>query len=193
MAAAAAYIPYIIAAVGAAASYANTSATARKQDNAAAESIRSQGEIQKRTNAKINETLNKTQADDPEKYRKQASDQYMQAIRAKLGNAQAGLRSGVSGSYDAAASKAANDEASYGTDFAGLAGRLDAPTTQRQAEGFRYGNLGMDLGVEQGNSANQSFLDQLRARGIRRNPWLDAASAAANGYATRSGVGGGGG
>jgi hypothetical protein len=65
---------------------------------------------------------------------------------------------------------------------AGLLSRIDAPGRQRQREGFGFGRLASDLGTIGRASAGDDFLTQLRLRGIRENPWRQAAASVLQNY-----------
>ena len=66
----------------------------------------------------------------------------------------------------------------YADKSAGLMSRIDAPGMQRMGEGFSRGHLGTDVGLIAREASGQAFMDDLRLRSIRRNPWIDAAAQA---------------
>lgn len=191
------WIPAVLAAAGGAAQAVNTRNVAKRQDNQAAAGIRQQAETQRGINARINQTLQQTAAANPDEVRSTVQDQYLRQAQAKLGQARAGLvgDTGLSSAYNEAANTAGGKVADFATSTAGLLARMDAPGVQRQQEGMRFGNLGMDLDAVRGNVQADQFLNQLRMQGIRRNPWLDAAGAALSGagagMASRAGSTGG--
>lgn len=184
------WVAVAVSLLAAGASAYNTNRTAKKQDQANAEGMRRQAETQRMANARLNKTLTDAKASSPEATRKTAQDQYLAAIQQKLGQANANLKPlGVSSAYDADASAASAKNLGETNALAGLMSRMDAPALQRQAEQFSYGNLGMDLDRYAGNVQGDNFLTGLRVGGIRRNPYIDAAAAAAQGWASGRGAG----
>ena len=184
----------IIASLAAAgASAYNTQQTAKRQDNAAAEGIRKQAENQRRATANVNKTVEQVGKSSAEPDRMQAREQFLTAIRQRAGQARQGMgATGLSSAYDQlAGSEAANAE-QYALGQAGNLATIEGATRQRQREGNAFGDLGMNLDAMSGDVRGDQFLTDLRVRGIRRNPWIDAASAAAGGIAGGYGGGGGG-
>ncbi len=174
-----------LALAGAGASAYNTKRTLDKKDQVAAESVRKQAANQRATSERINQTVEDTRKSRSEPARKAAADQYLAQIQKSLGQANAGLATrGLSSQFDEAAGGAQGQVADYGGNIADLFARMDAPTTQRRAEGAAFGDLGMDLGVQAGNVQGDAFLNSLKQNSIRRNPWLDLASGLASGVAS---------
>ena len=172
----------------------NTNKTAKKQDRVAADGIRKQAENQRQVNARLNQTISEAQKSNPDDERKTTQAQYLTQLLASMGQAKTGLaKRGISEQFDEQAAGASADIGSYGNDIAGLFSRMDAPILQRQGEQNAYGNLGMDLDVLGGNVRGDAFLNELKMKSIRRNPWLDLAAGLASGYASTGGAGFGGG
>ena len=185
----AAWVPAVLALAGTAASVYNTQRTAKKQDATAAAGIRKQAENQRANNARINQTLQFAQQSKPDEARQRANQQYLDVLQAKRATANAGLApQGVSGTFDTEAKAASAGTQARVEDIAGLMARIDAPTIQRQQEQAVYGNLGMDLDRMTGSIRGDQFLNQLRLNSIRRNPWIDLAAGAAQGYASGYGA-----
>lgn len=183
-----------LSAAAAGASAYNTNRTAKKQDSAAAAGIRKQAENQRQANARINRTIDEAAKSSPDAARNTATQQYLQALQRNKGgalNSLSGVGAPMSSAYADAARSASGDLLTEATDRGQVMARMDAPLLQRQSEQAAYGNLGEDLGVLGGNVAADQFLNELRVRGIRRNPWIDAGAAAAGGYASNMGRGGG--
>jgi hypothetical protein len=183
----------LLAAAAAGASAYNTQQTAKRQDSAAAEGIRRQSENQRRATANVNKTVEQVGKSSAEPDRMQAREQFLTAIRQRSAQARQGLGpTGLSSAYDQlAGSEAANAE-QYALGQAGNLATIEGATRQRQREGNAFGDLGMNLDAMSGDVRGDQFLTDLRVRGIRRNPWIDAASAAAGGIAGGYGGGGGG-
>ena len=189
------WIPAVMSAVAAGATAVNANNTAKRQDRAAAEGVRKQAQNQTEINAKINKTLQETKAQNPDDTRSAVNDQYLRQVQARLGQGRSGLTAdtGLSSAYDEAATAAGSKVADFANSSAGLLSRIDAPGVQRQAEGMRYGNLGIDLDMSRGNIQGDQFLNNLRLRGIRNNPWIDAAAGVMSGAAAGVAAGGAGG
>ena len=172
----------------------NTKKTADRQDRTAADGIRKQADNQRQVNARLNQTISEAQKSNPDDERKTTQGQYLNQLLASMGQAKTGLaKRGISEQFDEQAAGASADIGSYGNDIASLFSRMDAPILQRQGEQTAYGNLGMDLDVMGGNVRGDAFLNDLKLKSIRRNPWLDLAAGLASGYASTGGAGFGGG
>lgn len=172
----------------------NTQQVARKQDRAAADAIRSQGRLQRQAEDKVNREIATLEASTSADERAKRMDDYVSTLRANRSGIQSGLLGAIGGDafrQDSAA--AANDVQAGATDLAGLMSRIDAPAMQRQGEAFGFGNLGTEIGLIGRQSEGQRFLDDLRIRSIRSNPWIDAAAQVGMAYAgSQMGAGGGG-
>lgn len=186
------WVPLVVAAVSAGAQYYNTQQTAHRQDNALAQQIRDQAAQQREADARVTKTVQDTAASNPDAARASALDQYVTQLKRHQAAADGNLAMPVGGSdaFKADAAKAAMGVQDYGTKFADLMSRIDAPALQRQQEAFNFGDLGTDLTNIKRNAAGQDFLDELRLRSIRRNPWVDMASQMGMAYATYGSKGG---
>jgi len=170
-------VPLIMMALAAGGEYYNTEKTASRQDQAAADAIRNQGNIQKEGDAKVSDTVAKLADSTAAAAKEQRLTDYLQVLRRNKDTTTAGLTPTIgSDAFRADANAAAGDAQNYAQQTAGLMARMDAPGIQRQQEGFDYGRLGTDLGLIGRESQGQAFLDQLRQRGIRRNAKIDLAS-----------------
>lgn len=183
-----------LAAAAAGGSYYNTQQTAKRQDDAAAAGIRDQGKRQKEADAKVNGEVQKLKDSDAADERASALQSYMTTLAQHKQTAQAGLNTPNIGgaAFQAGSEKAAGEAAGDAANTAGLMARIDAPGMQRQGEGFDYGNLATDLSLIGRQAQGDDFLNQLRIRAIRRNPYIDAAAAGMNAYAGATAGGGGG-
>lgn len=189
----------LMLAAAAALSYYNSDRTQKKQDAAAATQIQNQGRAQRAIDERVANQVASLEGSTAADERAQALQGYMDTLGKNRRVLNAGL-SPEAGSIafrgDSAA--AAGDVQDYATKAAGLMARIDGAGMQRQGEGFGYGHLATDTGVLARNAAGQSYLDELRLRRIKRNPWLDAASGVLSGMAgagmnTGAQTGGGGG
>lgn len=171
----------VVAAVGTAV---QQNQVARRQDRAI-----SQGILQ-RMNATRDQSsaLQKSLAQLRESNAKQAVDQAKGGYLAALSHnptmgtqpAQVGA---VSDAYRQAAGAAANDSNALADKTAGLMAITDAPGIQRQAEANQIGRLQANLTGIGINANDQTAEAQLRARGVRANPWIGLATAALSAYA----------
>lgn len=189
-------IALALAAAGAGVNAYNTNQTAKRQDAAAADSIRNQGRLQadadSRVAKEVEGMVGSTAADE----RAKRMDEFMTTLAASRKQAR-GIDAGTE--FGSSAFQAANAERLAGADAAALrtAGQLatiDAAQLQREGEAMGYGRLATDLGLASRKSKGQAWVDELRARGIRRNAGLDILSGALTGASGAvGGLGGGGG
>lgn len=185
-----------LAALAAGTEYYNAENTAKRQDKQAAQGILNQMQIQKKANQQVQQTVQKVQASNPNDARAQRLADYMKTLNQAKARTTAGLTNPVVGgqAFQADSAAAAQQAQDYGAQTAGLLSRIDAPTVQRQQEGFDYGQLATDLSAIQNQSSGQAFLDRLKQASIRRNAKLDLAAglmSAGAGAAGSMGSGGG--
>lgn len=185
-------VPLLMTAASAGVSAYNTNKTAKREDRALADSIRAQAGKQKEADARtLNEvsSLEGSSSSDEEAKR---MDQYATQLRRNRGNMQvSSLAPGVGGdAFTADAAQAMSNVDGYAGETADLMSRADAPGMQRQGEAFGFGKLATDIGLIQRESRGQAYIDELRRRSIRRNPWLDM-GAGLLGAAGSFGMGGG--
>lgn len=180
-----------LAAAAAGTEYYNTENTAKRQDKQAAQSILNQTNIQKKANSRVQQTIQQVQGSSPADARAQRLADYMKTLNQAKARTDAGLTNPAIGgaAFQADSANAAQQANDYGQQTAGLLARIDAPTVQRQQEGFDYGQLATDLDAIQNQSAGQAFLDRLKQASIRRNAKLDLAAGLMS--AASGGVGGG--
>lgn len=184
MGAGAAAVPYIVAALAAGGEYVNTTNTQKRQDEAAAQAIRSQGAIQQKANQQVNQTVDKIAGSTSAAAEQQRNADYMAQLQKNRAITTAGLQPTIgSSAFQQDAAQAADAVNSKAAQTAGLMARMDAPGIQRQQEGFDYGKLGTNLGLDQRQSQGQSFMDQIRMNAIHRNAKIDLAAGLANAYA----------
>lgn len=179
-----------LAAASAGGQYYNTQKTAERQDNQLAAQLRQQGKRQHEADAKVTELIDKRAASSPEDERAGMLEGYLATIRAQSGNANAGLSQAgaVSDAYRESSNEAALGVSDYGKQVAGLLSRMDAPALQRQREGMESARFESDINRIKRFSMGDDYLAKLRLDQIRRNPWIDAASALAGGAAGAMGT-----
>jgi hypothetical protein len=171
------YVALALAAAAAGGQYYNTTKTAERQDNQAAQGILNQSRIQKQADTKVNDAVAKLADSNAASAKEGRLDDYLNVLRRNRSTTEAGLTPVIgSDTFKTDAATAANDASNYADKTAGLMARMDAPGIQRQQEGFDYGNLATDIGLIGRESQGQSFLDQLKLGRIRRNAKIDLAS-----------------
>lgn len=181
-----------LAAASAAAQAQNSRNTAKRQDQQAAQGIRQQGVRQQAADAKVNESIAQLEGSTAQEAREQRLDEYMTGLRRNRGGMQAGLTPAIgSQAFRDDSAQAADDVQSYAERSAGLLSRIDAPGMQRQGEAFGYGNLATDIGLIGRQSAGDQFINDLRLRAIRKNPWIDAGAQVVGAYGGAMAAGGG--
>lgn len=186
-------IPYAIMAAATAAQVANSERTARKQDQQAAQGIQRQGRLQRQADERVNQQISDLEGSSSQQARAERQAQYMDTLRRNRASLEGGLTPGIgSETFRDDSARAVEGVHDFAGRSAGLLSRMDAPGMQRQDESFGYGRTATDLGMIGRESAGDRFLDELRIRAIRNNPWVDAASQAAMGYASGMGAQGGG-
>jgi len=170
-------------ALGAGANYYNTRQTEKRQDSELARQIAARSKLQGEADTAVGRLLASRAASDASGERAATSNQYLDQVRQAQSAATAGLRQrgAVSDAYEQSARDAALGISDYGAATANLMARIDAPTQMRQREALENAQLGSDLGLLARRGSGQDYLSQLRLQGIRRNPWIDAASQLASG------------
>jgi hypothetical protein len=186
-----AWIAGLLTLAAAAASQYNTQQVAKRQDNQLAVSLVNQGNKQKQIDSKVNDQVTQLQASTADASRRSLLQNYMTTLQRGKAATNAGLAPNIGGSaFQSGSAKAAGDIQDYAANSADLMSQMDAPSRQRQTEAFGYGHLGTDVGLLAREAQGQSYLDDLRLRSIKRNPWIDAAAAGASGYAGAKAGGG---
>lgn len=168
----------------------NTNRTLRRQDQQAAAGIREQGRIQRQADARVAEEVASLEASNNAKDRADRLASYLGDLARKRQVTEAGLTPAIgSAAFQAGSEAAKGDVANYGAETAELLSGIDAPSLQRQREGFGYGRLASDIGLLGRESRGEQFINELRLRAIQRNPWLDAAGSILTGIGS-GGAGG---
>lgn len=189
----AAWVPAVIAAVGAGVSAYNTDKTAKRQDSAAAQSIINQGHLQQKADQQVDQQIDQLQGSSMQDERENRLNEFMTTLaqnrRQSRGDDSTELFAGD-------AFKAANEGAIARADTATnraaqQLATIDAAGLQRQGEATGYGHLATDIGLVGRQSSGQAWLDALRARQIRRSTGLDLTAGALQGVASSMGSGAG--
>lgn len=185
-------VPLLMTAASAGIGAYNTNQTAKREDRAAAEAIRAQAGKQKQADARTLKEVSTLEGSSSRDEEAKRADQYATQLRRNRGKMQGvNLAPGIGGeAFTADAANAMSGVDSFAGETADLMARADAPGMQRQGEATGYGKLATDIGLIQRESRGQAYIDELRRRSIRRNPWLDMAAGALGSAA--GGFGGGG-
>jgi hypothetical protein len=185
--------PLVVAAIAAAViQQYNQAKTAKRQDKAAAASIRTQAETQREANKRMNEQLDTLQDSTPADEKATRSSQIRTQLKRNQSMALAGLNptgggEAVTNMVDSAGRQAVD----YGGFINESLSGIDAPLLQRQGEAFDRADVEGDLNRLRRNSAQEGNLLRLRQAGIRDNPWLSLLSTGLSAYAGSGGFGGG--
>ena len=182
------FIPYIVAAVGAGASYVNTRNQAKKADSIALQSLQSNAARQRRADEANAQLAQDITASTPEGERSARMSSYMAQLAAASGDSLSGVKplTGASAAYSRDAANAALGIQGYGENYAGLTSTIDAAGDQRRREGRRITDAGTDLALLGREQEGDDRVSQMRLKSIRPNPWLSALSTAAQAYSMAS-------
>lgn len=183
-------VPLALAGGSAAASGINTRNTARRQDRALATRIRNQAQHQQQADARIADTLGMLAASNPQADRANALEQYVSILRANRGGFDdlGGPGGRVPRAFVEASTQAMADAHAGNMLRADQLAVQEAAGRMRDREATAQMRLASDLGMLARAARGRAGLDDMRARSIQRNPWLDALSQAMGGMAM-SGVG----
>ena len=197
------WVPAVLAAVSAGASYANTSAANQRQQSAEDQAINNQAQIQRKGAGMVNQTVSSIAKDNPQAIAAQETGNYVAQLRRNAAGSASGgptsqspslfgastsaLAPGVVGSsqYKSDAAKSQAQVQAYGNTEASEMGDLDAAVRQRQNEGLEMQTLNTNLNTLGAQSQSQNFVDQLRAQTAgQTNPWVGLFSGLAGNTAT---------
>lgn len=179
-----AWIPLVASLVTAGAQYADNRQQQKRADRIALQSLQQTGERQRRADQVTNQMLSEMAESTPDAERTGTLRGFLEQLNRASPRAQEGVR-GAGGESEAfrqdAASAALGIEQS-GREYADRASRLDAPALQRQREANTRFDRAMDIGMIGREQEGADRQTDLRLRGIRSNPWLQALAAAASAY-----------
>lgn len=180
-----AWIPWVLGALSTGATLVDQEKMARKQDSILSRQIQANNERQAEADRKVAETLRERAASDGTAEREELGSQYLDAARAALGKANAGLGQvgKVSDAYTTSANDAAMGVADYGSRVANLMARIDAPARKLQKEGIGESRLRTELGLIGRAMEGDDFITRLKLQMVRPNLGLRAASALLGGAA----------
>lgn len=177
-------IPLAISAAAGGAQLYNQDRVASRADRIAAQGIRQQGARQRDVNARVDQEVSRIEGSDPARDREVANAQFMEQLRRS--RAAAGGGTPVVGASSRYNDEVADSDAAVQTTAARVAdlmARARAPYLQREREAQGFDRLRSDVGMIDRAAQGDAFLNQLRLRGVRANPWIDALAGVAQGYA----------
>lgn len=167
----------ILAGTGAATNAYNQNRALRKQNQATAQGIRDQGELQRQAAGRTMGAIDQFAQSGPEQAQRQNLDAYLAALRGSQRETEGSLPmvGAANPRFAEDVSAARQATGAEARDRAGVLARIDAPGLQRMNEQFALGRAGADLGELQRQSGAQDFLTKLKVASIQPNPWLGAA------------------
>lgn len=177
-------VPLAIAALSTGATVYNQRRTERKQDTQLADSIRRQSGKQKQADAKVADEVKRLEGSTAQDARRQRLADYMASLQRGKVQRDAGLTPTIgSAAFQQGAAQAREGAGQYAGQTADLMSQIDAAGMQRQSEGFGFGKLATDLNLIGREAKSDAWIDGLRLRMIRKNPWIDAAAGIGMGVA----------
>lgn len=190
------WVATVTAIVAAGATAYNSNQTAKKQDHQLAAQLQSQSVKQRQADAATAQLIAHEGQQNNHAAQSSALSQFTQALQANKSNALRPLTTpgGVSEAYKKAGSDAALGITDSGGKFANLISNIDAPMQTRKNDQRALDDYGIGIDQIKRFSAGDDFLAQMKLRGIRRNPWIDAGASVIGGVGRGyAGSGGGGG
>lgn len=173
----------ILTGVGTGTQAINNQISLRRQDRANAAGIRKQSDIQRKSNARVNERIADIAGNTGEAERAKALEGYLNVLRDNedlTGAAEDPL--GLGGErYAERVASGVEGVRKRGTETASRTARIDAPIQQRRNETGRVAGTALDLGELGRQSAAQDFITRLHVASKRPNPWVDALGQVARG------------
>lgn len=178
-------IPYALAAVSAAGSAYQTNKVAKDQDTAAAQAISQNAKDQSKADDAVSAEVQALEKSSPEAAKAEATQSFMDQLRRNRTSSEGAQTVGnVSDAYSEDAAGAKTDINQFGQNAANVMARISAPALQRQKEGQSAANLATQLSGIARTASGNDFLNQLRQRSIRANPWVTAATQVGSGVAS---------
>jgi len=187
-------LPYILAAAGTGLTAVVQDNARKKQDRALFNNLQEQGRYQREADSAINTKLHDLQNSTPEEERAQAADAFLSQLRLSRRQGEASEAPGYgSQRYQDDKAAAGQQVVNFGNHAANVLARITAPTLQRENEGVASNRLRRNLSTIGRNAAGSDFLNQLRLKRIKPDPWAMAAgqgltsagmAMAANGFGT---------
>ena len=163
------WVPLAVSALSAGVGYANNKAASDRQTNATVQGLQDQEKLRQQGNAEASALTKQIATDSPDKIAAKATGDYVKQLRTASANAKGSKSSalapvvGGSSRYGSSVADAGAASDTYGRDYAGQMGQLDAAVRERQNEGLAQQTLGTNLNRLGAQSQTQGFVDSLRA------------------------------
>lgn len=167
------YIPLLLAAAGTTAQVVNDQHAARKRDSQLAVGISEQAEKRRQASQRTMQTVDQLGASNPDAARAQNYQQFMDVLRQNAASPVTRTAGATSSRYGADASAADASVGDYGSNLAGLLSKIDAAGQQRTAEKQNMTRAGTDVGLIQDAAKGDAFVNDMRVRAIKANPWVN--------------------
>lgn len=188
------WIPAVMTLVSAGAGYANQRSKQKKSDRIAMDSLNQSKAKQARADQVNNNLIEDISRSSPEAEKGNRLKDYLAQLSGNAPNANGGVMpvGGASDAYSKDAAAAALGIDAYGKDLAGTTSIIDGAGDQRRREGKSIFDGGLDLSLIGREQEGANRVTDLKLKGVRDNPWLQALQAVAGaGAAGYSGGGGG--
>ena len=188
-------VPLILSGLSAGAKAFNINRTAKKQDRELAEGIRKSSAKKQEATQRIDKNLNFLEESSAQPFKDDLQSQFIARINQAraLGTDNLDRPGNVSSAFTKASTGAKGQATEFAGQIASLLAGVDAAGNQRQTEGFRAGDLGMDLKRLDRDADSEDFLARLRASRIRPSFPLSVLSGVLDGGASAAASGGFGG
>lgn len=189
----AAALPLVLSVLGAGVGEFSNRRVARQRDRDIAAGIRKTTATQEDANRRIKQNLDLLEKSRAEPFKETLQGQFLDRIRQQRSTALAGLDTpgATSEAFKSATAEAGTGAIDYAGVLADLFSSIDAPGFQRSEEGFRAGDLGMDLSRLTRDADQDTFLARLRASRRRPSFGLGLLSAGLSGAAGAASTRGG--
>lgn len=184
----------VLTAVGGGTSYINEQNALKRQDRQAAEGIRRQGELSRKSNMRVNDQVQDIAGSTGEAERAQSLEGFLNALRQSDESATGGLPgvAGANARYAEDVEAGRSKVRTEGTERAGRLSRIDAPLYQRMNEGHRVGRTAQDVGELGRQSTAEDYLTRLRVAAEQPNALIGALAKTLQGVGSGLTMGAGG-
>lgn len=175
----AAYVPYIVSAVGALGGAANQAHAMKKKDNKLAEGILQQGRAQQEAATKVNQNVEAIAASDPADARKKSNQQLMEALQRNRAGSAVPSVMGASARYQQGVAQGNESVGDFASQLGDSYATVDSAQRQREGEAQGTGRAADAIGMIQRRAAGDAGINRLQADRIQPNPWVALASSVA--------------
>lgn len=188
----AAWVPLVMAAVSAGATYYDNRQQVKRSDRIALDSLQQTSARQKKADNVTQQMLQEFAGSNAEGEKQSTLRGFLDQLTRAQPEAQRGLqtRGGESETFRKDAADAALGVTAQGERYADLSSRLDAPAMQRTRERNTLFDRGMDIGMIGREQEGADRHSKLLLSQVRSNPWLQALAQGASAYGSSYGGGG---